>query len=151
MAENSPPKQSGGINREAMALTRRKIFPDVLANESLPVQYVTENGFSIIRLCDVDNSVTATPRECGFLVRNDRGWEREITVAFAESLVAQIQSRRRIPLSNSSVLWVVCAEQRLATYLWENDDYPEGGELIISELPIDDLLLATHWNDQRDD
>jgi len=134
-----------------MAASRRQVIPDCLANESSPIQYVTENGFSIIRLCDVDKSVTATSRECRFLVRNERGWEREVTVAFEESLIAQIQSRRHSRLLDSSVLWLVCAEQFLATYLWENDDYPEGGQLIISELPADQLLLATHWSDQRDD
>ena len=134
-----------------MAVNRRQVIPDSLAKEVSPIQYVTENGFSIIRLCDVDKSVTATSRECRFLVRNERGWEREVTVAFEESLIAQIQSRRRSRLLDSSVLWLVCAEQFLATYLWENDDYPEGGQLIISELPADQLLLATHWSDQRDD
>jgi len=134
-----------------MAVNRRQVIPDSLAKEVSPIQYVTENGFSIIRLCDVDKSVVATSRECRFLVRNERGWEREVTVAFEESLIAQIQNRRRSRLLDSSVLWLVCAEQFLATYLWENDDYPEGGQLIISELPADQLLLATHWSDQRDD
>ncbi len=134
-----------------MAVNRRQVIPDSLAKEVSPIQYVTENGFSIIRLCDVDKSVIATSRECRFLVRNERGWEREVTVAFEESLSAQIQSRRHSRLLDSSVLWLVCAEQFLATYLWENDDYPEGGQLIISELPADQLLLATHWSDQRDD
>ena len=134
-----------------MAVNRRQVIPDSLAKEVSPIQYVTENGFSIIRLCDVDESVIATSRECRFLVRNERGWEREVAVAFEESLIAQIQSRRRSRLLDSSALWLVCAEQQLATYLWENDDYPEGGQLIISELPVDELLLATHWSDQRDD
>ena len=134
-----------------MAVNRRQVIPDSLAKEVSPIQYITENGFSITRLCDVDKSVTATSRECRFLVRNKRGWEREVTIHFEESIVAEIQSRRRSRLLDSSVLWLVCAEQRLATYLWENDDYPEGGQLIISELPADALLLATHWSDQRDD
>ncbi|HXM47181.1 MAG TPA: hypothetical protein VN956_04885 [Pyrinomonadaceae bacterium] len=134
-----------------MAVNRRQVIPDSLAKKASPIQYVTENGFSIVRLSEVDKSVTATSRECRFLVRNERGWEREVTVAFEESLVAEIQSRRRNRLLDSSVFWLVCAEQCLATYLWENDDYPERGQLIISELPADQLLLATHWSDQRDD
>jgi hypothetical protein len=134
-----------------MAVSRRQLIPDPLAKEASPIEYVTENGFSIIRLCDVDKSVTDTPRECRFLVRNEHGWESEVTAHFEKSLIAQIQSRRRSRLLDNSVLWLVCAEQCLATYLWENDDYPEGGQLIISELPADELLLATHWSDQRDD
>ena len=131
-----------------MAVNRRQVIPDSLAKEVSPIQYVTENGFSIIRLCDVDKSVTATSRECRFLVRNERGWEREVTVAFEESLIAQIQCRRRSRLLDSSVLWLVCAEQQLATYLWENDDYPRGGQLTIGKLFVDELLLASHWSDE---
>lgn len=134
-----------------MAVNRRQVIPDSLAKKASPIQYVTENGFSIIRLCEVDKSVTATSRECRFLVRHESGWESEVSVTFEECLIAQIQNRRRSRLSDSSVLWLVCAEQRLATYLWENDDYPAGRQLIVSELPADELLLATHWSDQRQD
>jgi hypothetical protein len=141
-------KERSGFERGTMAVNRRLVVPDSLAREVSPIQYVTENGFSIIRLCDVSRSVTATSRECRFLVRNERGRESEVTVHFEESLIAQIQSRRRSRLLDSSVLWLVCAEQCLATYLWESGDYPEGGQLIISELPADELLLATHWSDQ---
>src|SRR5258708_23335704 len=121
-----------------MAVNRRQVIPDSLAKKASPIQYVTENGFSIVRLSEVDKSVTATSRECRFLVRNERGWEREVSVAFEEGLIAQIQNRRRSRLVDSSVLWLVCAEQRLATYLWENDDYPDG-QLIISELTVYEL------------
>ena len=134
-----------------MAVNRRQVIPDSLAKDTSPIKYVTENGFSIIRRCDVDRSMTNTSRKCCFLVRNEGGWEREVTVTFEENLVAQIQSRRRSRLLDSSVLWLVCAEQRLATYLWENGGYPDGGQLIISDLPADELLLATHWSDQQDD
>ena len=105
-----------------MAVNSRRVIPDSWAQEASPIQYVTENGFSIIRLCDVSGSVTATSRECRFLVRNERGLEREVTVHFEESLIALIQSRRRSRLLDGSVLWLVCAEQRLAAYLWESGD-----------------------------
>jgi len=133
-----------------MALSRRQVIPDRLAKETSPIQYVTENGFSIIRLGDVDGSVTDTSRECRFLVRNERGWEREVVVDFDVDLVEQIQGQRRTPVLDSSVFWLICAEQSLATYLWENDDYPEGGKLTIGELAPDELLLARHWSDRRD-
>jgi hypothetical protein len=144
-------KERSGLDREAMAVNRRQVNPNSLANEISPIQYITENGFSIIRVSDVDKSFVDTPSKCRFLVRNERGWEREVTVHFDEKLISQIQIRRRIPLSKTSVLWLVCAEQCLATYLWENNDYPDNGQLSISELPLDELLLATHWTDQRDD
>jgi hypothetical protein len=138
------------LDRATMAVNRRHVVPDSLAEEVSPIRYVTENGFGIIRLCDIDKSVTATSRECRFLVRKEHRREREVTVAFEESLIAQLQSRRRNRLLDSSGFWLVCAEQCLAKYLWENDDYPYGEQLTISELAPDELLLARHWNDQHD-
>ena len=134
-----------------MAVTRQKSSPERSSQVSSPIQYVTENGFSIIRLSEVDGLENDTARECCFLVRNERGWEREVMVNFEESLITQIQSRRRTRLSETSVLWLICAEQCLATYLRENDNYPDGGRLNVHELSVDALLLATHWSDQQGD
>jgi len=139
-----------------MAVTRQRISSERSPQVSSPIQYVTENGFSIIRLTEVDGLENDSARNCRFLVRNERGSEREVTVHFEESLVAQIQSQcrknqRRTRLLETSVLWVICAEQCLATYLWENDNYPDGGRLDIGELSVDALLLATHWSDQQGD
>ena len=137
-----------------MAVTRQRISSERSPQVSSPIQYVTENGFSIIRLGEVDGLENDSARNCRFLVRNERGSEREVTVHFEESLVAQIQSQRRknqrrTRLLETGVLWVICAEQCLATYLWENDNYPDGGRLDIGELSVDALLLATHWSDQQ--
>lgn len=132
----------------AMAASRRTVIPDALPSKPAPIQYVTENGFSIVRLSEVDRSVIDTALGCHFVVRSERGWEREVTLQFTESLIAQIQRQRRTRLSETSPLWLVCAENRLATYLWENDDYPHGGQLTISELFVDELLLARHWSDE---
>jgi hypothetical protein len=135
----------------AMSVSRTKIIPERSALTRSPIQYVTENGFSIIRLCEVDGLMTDTARERRFLVRNERGWEREVMVHFDEDLIAQVQRQRRVPLFDTSVLWVVCAERYLATYLWEENKYPPGGQLTISELSVDELVLATHWSDQQRD
>ena len=138
-----------------MALNRRQLIPSRLAEGSSPIEYVTENGFSIVRLSEVDGLVTDTAGECRFLVHNASNSQREVIVHFDETLVAQIQSQRRnqrrTRLLETSVLWLLCAEQCLATYLWENDNYPDGGRLNISKLSFDALLLAAHWNDQQGD
>jgi hypothetical protein len=136
---------------KAMAVTRQKASSERFSQVCSPIQYVTENGFSIIRQSEVDGLENDTPRECRFRVRNERDWEHEVTVHFAESLVAQIQSLRRTRLSETSVLWLICAEQCLAAYLRENGCYPEGGQLNVQELSVDALLLATHWSDQQGD
>jgi hypothetical protein len=140
---------------KSMALNRRQVIPGCLAQDSSATEYVTENGFSIVHVREVDGSVTDTARECRFLVRDASSSQREIIVHFEETLVAQIQTQRRnqrrTRLLETSVLWLLCAEQCLTTYLWENDDYPDGGRLNITELTFDALLLATHWSDQQGD
>ena len=138
-------------DRDEMALSRRQCVPTPVAKEVPPIQYLTENGFSIVRLCDIDDSVTDTPELCRFIVRSESGWKREVSVKFAANLVAEIQGCRRKPLLSNSLLWLVCAEQCLATYLWERNDYPVGGHLTVSELPVDQLLLAIHWTDKVDE
>ena len=132
-----------------MASSRKQIRPDRLAQAKSPIKYLTENGFSIIRLSDLDTSVSNTPRECRFLVQDEHDVEREIKVCFSEDLLARIRVRRRGALSDESVFWLVCAESHLATYLWENDDYPPGDRLTMNELSPDELMLAIHWRDKE--
>ena len=136
---------------KAMGIARTKVIPERSPQVSSPIQYVTENGFSITRLREIDDSVIDRARECHFLVRNQRGWEREVTVHFDEDLIAQIQNQRRSHLLDTSFLWLICAEQCLGRYLWEKDNFPDGGRLNIGEVSVDELLLATHWSDQQGD
>ena len=130
-----------------MAISERKVSPSELAEARPPIEYVTENGFSIVRLAEINGLATDTAQECRFLVRNPSGWEREIGVEFDEELLALIQRQRRTSLQDTSVFWLNCAERSLAMYLWKNDGYPPGGQLTVSELSDDDLLLATYWRD----
>ena len=130
-----------------MAISKRRVSPIELAEARPPIEYVTENGFSIVRLAEINGLAIDTAQECRFLVRNPRGWEREISVEFGEELVTLIQGQRRTSLPDTSVFWLNFAERCLATYLWENDGYPPGGQLTIGKLSDDDRLLATHWRD----
>ena len=132
-----------------MAMSRKKASPDRLPHAAPPIKYLTENGFSIVRRSEIDPSVIDTPRECRFLVQHENGIEREVQVGFDENLIARLRIRRRIPLSETSLLWLVCAESYLATYLWEKNEFPPNGRLIISELAPDELMLALHWRDRE--
>ena len=132
-----------------MAISRKQASPDRLPHATPPIKYLTENGFSIVRRSEIDPSVIDTPRECRFLVQHENGIEREVQVGFDENLIARLRIRRRIPLSETSLLWLVCAEGYLATYLWEKNEFPPNGRLIISELAPDELMLALHWRDRE--
>jgi hypothetical protein len=130
-----------------MATSRKQIWPQNLPTPTSPIKYLTENGFSIIRLCDLDDAVRNSPSDCGFLVARDEGRGREIHVSFGPELVDELRGRRRFPLSDDSVFWLVCAESCLATLLWESDDFPANGHLAIEELSPEELMLALHWRD----
>ena len=131
------------------AMRRKQVRPDELPRTRSPIKYLTENGFFIVRVSEIDPSVTDNPSECRFLVQHEQDSEREIRVSFDESVVAHLRIRRRIPLSETSLFWLVCAEAYLANYLWEKNQYPPDGRLKIDELPPDELMLALHWRDRE--
>jgi len=135
------------IAEEPMAVNRRVVIPDRAPQANLPIQYLTENGFSIVRLSDVDRSAINLPTECRFLVHGEHDAQREIKVNFSEDLIANIRLRRRGELSDQSIFWLVCAERCLALYLWERNDYPPDGRLTVNDLGPDELMLAIHWRD----
>jgi hypothetical protein len=134
-----------------MSAMRRKqvVRPDDLPHTRSPIKYLTENGFSIVRTAEIDPSITDSPSECHFIVQHEQDSEREIQMSFDESVVAYLRLRRRIPFSETSLFWLVCAESYLANYLWEKNDYPPDGRLNINELPPDQLMLALHWRDRE--
>ena len=131
-----------------MAISRKEIPPQTLPRADTPIKYLTENGFNIIRLSDLDRSVRNSPSDCRFLVQRDAEPEHEIRASFAQSLMAYLRIRRRTPLSGESIFWLVCAESCLANYLWEHDSLPPDGHLAIDELSPDELMLALHWRDR---
>jgi len=111
-----------------------------------PVEYQTENGFAIIRLADVDQSVAMVGRRHYFIVRDPYGYELDITVEISDEAVAEIIRRCRGRLTLESSFWINCAERHLAMYLWESEDYPPEGKLMVDQLTLDDFELARRWN-----
>jgi hypothetical protein len=110
------------------------------------IELVTENGFSVVRSAIVDANPPNGAGEYRFVVRNPHGWEREVVVEFDLAAISLAQRRRRSPLSPNSSFWINCAERALAIYLWEKDQYPPNGRLILEELCLDDLEVARRWN-----
>jgi hypothetical protein len=117
------------------------------AKVSPPIEYVTENGFSIVRLSELFPTTVASPSECCFLVRQPDGEESDVSVEFADLVVVQVQGQRSNRLSDTSDFWLTLAEQYLATYLWRNNHFPTGGCLVISQLASSDLVLAARWTE----
>lgn len=131
-----------------MAISRKELWPQTLPGSATPIKYLTENGFSIVRRCDVDCSLHPSPADCEFLVQREDGPQYEIHVSFSQRLIAELRIRRRSSLSETSIFWLVCAENCLASYLWEHDQLPPNQSLKIDELAAEQLMLALHWRDR---
>jgi hypothetical protein len=131
-------------NRE-MSQSRIQPTTGVCAAEPRPIEFLTENGFAIVRLSDIDKSIPAVGATHEFLVRDPHGYELHITVQVASNLIAEIDRRCRGRISNESSYWINLAERHLATYLWENDDYPSDARLQLDQLTLDDLDYARRW------
>ena len=131
-----------------MAISRKELWPQSLPDAVTPIKYLTENGFSIVRMSDVDDSGQNSPSDFGFFVARDEQSKHEVHVSFGEALIAALRIRRRIRLSETTMFWIVCAESCLATYLWEHDQLPPNHSLTIDELGPEELMLALHWRDR---
>ncbi|PYS48805.1 MAG: hypothetical protein DMF68_12065 [Acidobacteria bacterium] len=109
------------------------------------VEVVTENGFSIVRLSDLEKRLPCVPYEYHFMVRSPDGIERNITVRFSNEAISLVQLRRRPPLTCVSSYWISCAERSLATYLLEKNHFPPDEKFILEELCLDELEIARRW------
>ena len=122
---------------------------DGARSKTQPIKFLTENGYTIVRLCEIDASISDSPKACKFRVTNPQGSEREMTIRFDETLIEEIQSRRRRrELLDGSKYWAVVAEKYLGDYLWRQNQFPPHDELTIDQLAGDDLLLGAHWHEQ---
>lgn len=130
-------------NTAVVAIQDRDADP---AMPTPPIEFVTENGFCIVRLCSLQPATVDSVGECHFVVRNPNGEEAQLVVAFDETVISQVQSQRHTPLSSVSLFWLTLAEQHLATYIWINDHSPVGG-LMISYVSGPNLALAAGWID----
>lgn len=129
-------------------MIENKAFRNTSVEPHRPIEFLTENGFSIIRLSDIDKSIPAVGATHEFLVHDPHGYELHITVHISSDALAEIVRRSRGRISNESSYWICFAERHLATYLWENDDYPPNATLSIDQSTIDDLDLARRWDRQ---
>jgi len=129
-----------------MTMIDKIASPNNSAESHPPIEFLTENGFSIFRLCDIDKSISAVGTTHRFLVRDPNRYELQITVDVSNTAVEQVVRRSRGRISKNSSYWIACAEQHLATYLWENDDYPPDAKLTANQLTLDDVDLAIRWD-----
>jgi hypothetical protein len=114
-------------------------------DSSNPIEFLTDNGFVIVRPWEVDGSPAPTDGDCRFAVSDPNGNERTAAVRISRELMTAtaIQTSGRIDQSNE--FWICCAERRLADYLEAHDCFPEAKEITVNDLDREDLLLAIRW------
>jgi len=115
--------------------------------QSHPIELVTENGFRVVRGWELTKTPPPIDGSYCFLVNNENlpAAPREIVVEVSGAAVAQIKKSTRGRITLSSSFWIYCAERHLATYLWENDNYPPANKLEIDPLTPEDFAQALRW------
>ena len=113
-------------------------------DSSDPIEFVTENGFSIVRPWESGNSPPPAAGRCRFAV-SDGFIEREVTVEISRSAVTDISLRTRGRIETPDSFWICCAERHLANYVSEHADFPDDDKLIVEKLDREDVLLALRW------
>ncbi len=120
-------------------------IPDSIAANTQPIELVTENGFSILRLWEIEGSPPPIDGNYRFLVRNPESVERKIAVERTNALALRIELITRGRIRQGSSFWICCAEKHLANYVWQKDDYPPDDKLCVSQLEPEDLITAIRW------
>jgi|ERR1051325_7980406 hypothetical protein len=109
------------------------------------IQFLTENGFAIVRPWEVDGSPAPGDGRCAFVVRDRFGNQREVTVEISHRLIVETAIRTHGRVQISSWFWIVCAERHLADYVWERDTFPANDQLIVNNLNPEEVMLAIRW------
>lgn len=125
-------------------------IPDSLPEDARPIELMTENGFSILRLWEIDRVPPPLAGNFQFLVRSPQDlareiFQREVAVEIADDLFVEIAIRTSGRVLAGNSYWICCAERHLATYLWESNGCPPGDKLQVKELDPDDIIIAIRW------
>lgn len=114
-------------------------------NFARPIEFLTENGFAIVRRWETDGSRVPANGSCCFLVRDPDGVESEINTEIANQLIAETDFRTHGDIQLSSSFWICCAERHLAEYIREHDGFPDDDRLVVETLDPEEVILAMRW------
>jgi hypothetical protein len=109
-----------------------------------PIEFVTENGFAIVRPWETDDSQAPTAGRFQFLVRDPHNVECAVTVDIASALFAETAFDTRGRVGFLSSFWICCAERHLADYVTEHECFPDS-ELTVDRLDPEEVMLAKRW------
>jgi hypothetical protein len=114
-------------------------------DEQNSIEFLTENGFVIVRPWEANDAVAPEEGAFRFRVQDPAGIEREISVGISNRLLTETALRTRGRIEAANKFWICCAERRLANYLMEQDEFPPANEMMIETLDREDVLLRIRW------
>jgi hypothetical protein len=126
-----------------------KPIADELPAEVRPIEFVTENGFSILRQWEIDRGPLPKTRTFLFVIRHSGCEDQEVVVEISDDVLRQLSIRVLGRILSCTPFWVCCAERHLATYLWEKDACPAGNRLVIERFDPEEIILATRWGQKK--
>ncbi len=135
LAKPSSPATAASVMKEESEAPPRAI-----------IEYVTMNGFSYVDAPESDDSKPLAPNERRFLVKNPRGWEKEVVVEIDPEAIGYVERMTRRKLPPSSSFWAVQASNFLGAFLWNEGRLPDG-RLTLRDVDRDDLPVAERWKD----
>ena len=128
-----------------MSAQTKQNNPDDLAAHRRPIELLTENGYTIVRVWEINRAPAPTNGTYSFIVKREQDLAREISVTIAAELFPDLFRQTQGRISNSCSFWICCAERHLANYLWEKDNYPTGDKLAVDCLDPEDVMSAVNW------
>jgi len=131
-----------------MQAENKQSKPDELQSNVRPIEFLTENGFSIVRRWEADGDPAPVDGQFSFLVRNPQALESEITVKVAGECLQTMPLHARERVSLSSSFWISCAENHLAEYLWEHNAFPTDNKLMVDCMSPAEIISAMEWKSE---
>lgn len=128
-------------------LTRRPedVRTNVAENFARPIEFLTENGFAIVRRWEADGSPAPADGSFCFLVRDPEDTEYQVTVKVANQLINETEFTTGGRIQVSSSFWICCAERHLADYVTARDGCPDGNQLAVESSDCEEVILALRW------
>lgn len=146
MTQVFPGARVSGAGYREMETGRKPLITEHSPAERRPIEFLTENGFLIIRLSEIDESIPQDGLVHQFLARDTDGFELEITVEISKTVAQTLTTRSRGRLSPQSTYWIGCAERHLAEYLSEQGDFPPDASLTVDQPTLEDVNFARRWS-----
>ena len=128
-----------------MSAQNIKLVAATTPNGNPPIRLVTDNGFTIVRSCDLNGSGNSPDGKFCFVVSDADDCELEITVQIGHIAAHEAVGRSHDRIKPDSSYWPALAERHLADYLWEQGDYPPDAYLVVTQLTPVDCDLALRW------